>query len=117
MKKSEIESLSKGPDLAGVRATLDECKELMEHQGFQAFEKLAINYLDTLYENIVRGGLDPLATEYLRGQIYAVRQLLALPAMNVETAETFAGDPVSVPQKDKEEMDDFVQRRYMDKGE
>jgi hypothetical protein len=117
MKKSEIENLSKGPDLAGIRATLDECKDLKEHQGFQAFEKLAINYLDTLYDAIVKGGLDPLVTEYLRGQIYAIRQLLGIPDANIETAQTFVGNPVTPTPDDAAEMDDFIQGRYMNKGE
>lgn len=117
MTKSEIEQLSKGPDLAGIRATLDECKDLKEHQGFHAFEKMAFNYLDTLYETIVKGGINECTTEYLRGQIYAVRQLLGIPDANIEIAETFVTNPVVANIEDATAMDDFAQRRYMNKGE
>lgn len=117
MKKSEIEALSQGPDLAGIRATLDECRDLRDHPGFQAFEKMAINYLDTLYETIVKGGISENTTEYLRGQIYAVRQLLGIADANTEIAETFVTNPVRPSNEDNQAMDDFIERRYMNKGE
>lgn len=118
MNKSEIEQLSAGPDLAGIRARLDECQDLANHAGFQAFEKLLFNYLDSLYNAIVVGGIGESKADFLRGQIYAIRFLLGLPKMNIDTAETFVQRPVTPPQEDIAEIDTFISRRYnKDTGE
>lgn len=117
MTKSEIASMAKSNDLAGVRATLDDCRDLQTHPGFHAFEKRLINELDRLYEEVVKGGLPEGPTDYLRGQIYAIKQILGLADENIGIAENFVDRPVQLSVEDNAAMDDFVERRYMNKGE
>lgn len=109
MKYSEIASFA---GLAGIRIDGDHLRELKSNTAFQRLEQALFDKLNQLYDAIVMGGLTDKQTEYLRGQITAIRFLLGLPEMMQDEVKSFADQPASPTEDDLAEMDTFIQRRY-----
>lgn len=115
MKKSEIANIS---GLVGIRVTDTELEDLKQNAAFQRQEQGLIDYLDSLYEAIAKGGVDPAQTEYLRGQIAAIQFILRLPTLMESEITSAKVQPMNYTPDELAEMDTFVQRRYNpDKGE
>lgn len=125
MTKSEIEKLA---GKVGIPCTVDDLASLRDNPAFQRFEQALFDKLNDLYELIaLRLFRDPLTgkispagpeeTEQMRGQIGAFRFVLNIPSKIESEAKMHSESPVALAPEDQEEVDDFIQGRYMNKGE
>lgn len=114
MTKSEIQSFS---GLVGIRVSAGDIPELASNTAFQRFEQGLFDRLNQLYDELVKPGLTPLETEFVRGQILAIRFMLGLPEMVALEASGLQQNPIEYTQEEIAETEDFVQRRYRNKGE
>lgn len=109
MKKTEIEILGSKVE---IPTTAEMMKELKDNSAFHRFEQAMFEKLNQLYDFIVKGGLDENQTNYLRGQIEAIRFVLGLEADIQKQIEADAHGPIAYDNADRSEIDDFVERRY-----
>lgn len=109
MKKQEIHSFA---GLIGIRVSKEDLKELQHNTAFQRQEQGLFDWLDQLYDAIVKGGLDEKQTEYIRGQIQAIRFVLQLPEFIEGQVIGDEVQPVKYTEDEIAETEDFVRRRY-----
>lgn len=114
MTKKEIQSFS---GLIGIRVTPGDVPELMANTAFQRFEQGMFDRLNQLYDELAKSGLTMLETEFVRGQILAIRFMLGLPELISRECEGYQHIPDNYTPEEIAEADDFVQRRYRNKGE
>jgi hypothetical protein len=114
MTKSEIQSFS---GLVGIRVSETDILTLAENTAFQRFEQGLFDRLNQLYEELAKAGLTPLETEFVRGQILAIRFMLGLPELIAHECAQSREEPMKLTKEEIEETEDFVQRRYQNKGE
>jgi len=114
MTKSEIKSFS---GLIHLRIEERDIEELVTNTAFQRFEQGLFDRLNHLYDELAKGGTTPLETEFVRGQILAIRFMLGLPELIREEFKTNQEFQENLTPDELAERDDFIQRRYVNKGE
>lgn len=114
MTKSEIQSFS---GLIGIRVNTSDLLELAGNTAFQRFEQGLFDRLNQLYDELAKSGLNPTETEFVRGQILAIRFMLGLPELIAGECAALQHLPSDLAPEEIAESDDFIQRRYMNKGD
>lgn len=113
MNKAEI---SKMAGLVQIQVDPGDLKELVDNTAFQRFEQGLMDCLNMAYDKLAEGGLSPLNTEFVRGQICMLRFVLGLPELVARECESFQSSPVNLTPEELAESEEFVRLRY-NKGE